>query len=106
MRFLRKIEQEDDAVAESKAKGRGGGGGGGAGSIISIAERRAAKCGFNAERINTVRVRTTNPLNSPPARSPCLTIPSGISPNALLDSPVMVPNSQVFLFSFFFFHLC
>ncbi|XP_070676197.1 probable WRKY transcription factor 2 isoform X2 [Malus domestica] len=89
------MEQEDDAVTESKADGGGGGGGsGGAGSGSSIAERRAAKCGFNAERINTVRVRTTNPLNSPPARSPCLTIPSGISPTALLDSPVMVPNSQ------------
>ncbi|KAM1160767.1 hypothetical protein ACFX19_034332 [Malus domestica] len=89
------MEQEDDAVTESKADGGGGGGGsGGAGSGSSIAERRAAKCGFNAERINTVRVRTTNPLNSPPARSPCLTIPSGISLTALLDSPVMVPNSQ------------
>ncbi|XP_050143350.1 probable WRKY transcription factor 2 isoform X2 [Malus sylvestris] len=89
------MEQEDDAVTESKADGGGGGGGsGGARSGISIAERRAAKCGFNAERINTVRVSTTNPLNSPTARSPCLTIPSGISPTALLDSPVMVPNSQ------------
>ncbi|KAM1251275.1 hypothetical protein FF1_033783 [Malus domestica] len=89
------MEQEDDAVTESKADGGGGGGGsGGAGSGISIAERRAAKCGFNAERINTVRVSTTNPLDSPTARSPCLTIPSGISPTALLDSPVMVPNSQ------------
>ncbi|KAM1752858.1 hypothetical protein ACFX11_010778 [Malus domestica] len=94
MRRLRKMEQEDDAVAESKAKGRGGGGGGGAGSSISIAERRAAKCGFNAERINTARFRTTSPLHSPPARSPCLTIPAGISPTALLDSPMMLPNSQ------------
>ncbi|XP_037491886.1 WRKY transcription factor SUSIBA2 isoform X1 [Jatropha curcas] len=64
----------------------------------SIAERRAAKCGFKAERINTARFRTTSPLNSPAAtalvRSPCITIPPGISPTALLDSPIMLPNSQ------------
>nr|AYD59714.1 WRKY transcription factor 55 [Ziziphus jujuba] len=60
----------------------------------SIAERRAAKCGFNAERISTARFRTTSPLASPAARSPCLTIPPGISPTALLDSPIMLPNSQ------------
>lgn len=67
----------------------------------SIAERRAAKCGFKAERINTARFRTTSPLASPSAaaaataRSPCITIPAGISPTALLDSPIMLPNSQV-----------
>lgn len=66
----------------------------------SIAERRAAKCGFNAERISTARFRTTSPLASPAARSPCLTIPPGISPTALLDSPIMLPNSQVILIFF------
>uniref|UniRef100_A0A5B6ZQZ8 Putative WRKY transcription factor 2 n=1 Tax=Davidia involucrata TaxID=16924 RepID=A0A5B6ZQZ8_DAVIN len=60
----------------------------------SIAERRAAKCGFNAARINTARFRSTSPLSSPAARSPYLTIPPGISPTALLDSPMMLPNSQ------------
>ncbi|KAJ7978266.1 WRKY family transcription factor [Quillaja saponaria] len=62
----------------------------------SIAERRAAKCGFNfhAARINTAGFRTTSPLASPIVRSPCLTIPPGISPTALLDSPIMLPNSQ------------
>ncbi|WCJ38845.1 WRKY DNA-binding protein 2 [Euphorbia peplus] len=63
----------------------------------SIAERRAAKCGFKAERISTPRFRTTSPLTSPaPAgvRSPCITIPPGISPTALLDSPIMLPNAQ------------
>nr|QGQ64035.1 WRKY transcription factor 12 [Santalum album] len=60
----------------------------------SIAERRAAKCGFNAVRISTPRFRTTSPLASPAARSPCLTIPPGISPTALLDSPIMLANSQ------------
>ncbi|XP_073221895.1 WRKY transcription factor SUSIBA2-like [Cicer arietinum] len=59
----------------------------------SIAERR----GFNsnAARINTALFRVAmNPLTSPSARSPQLTIPSGISPTALLDSPIMLPNSQ------------
>ncbi|KAF3454169.1 hypothetical protein FNV43_RR04616 [Rhamnella rubrinervis] len=42
----------------------------------SIAQRRAAKFGFNAERISTARFRTTSPLASPAvSRSPCLTIP-------------------------------
>ncbi|PNX99199.1 WRKY transcription factor, partial [Trifolium pratense] len=58
----------------------------------SIAERRGFK-------INTTRFRfdgfgATKSLISPTARSPCLTIPSGISPTALLDSPIMLPNSQ------------
>lgn len=61
----------------------------------SIAERRAAKCGFNASRINTARFRTTSPLVSPSSRSPYLTIPPGISPTALLDSPILLPNSQL-----------
>ncbi|KAE8733669.1 WRKY DNA-binding protein 2, putative isoform 2 [Hibiscus syriacus] len=61
----------------------------------SIAERRAATCGFKAEKIRTARFRTsTSPLASPSVRSPCLTIPPGISPTALLDSPVMLPNAQ------------
>ncbi|KAK2972293.1 hypothetical protein RJ640_014351 [Escallonia rubra] len=58
----------------------------------SIAERRAAKCGFNASMIEVARVRAPGPLPSPRARSPLVTIPSGISPTALLDSPVMLPN--------------
>ncbi|CAJ1822962.1 unnamed protein product [Sphenostylis stenocarpa] len=65
------------------------------GAKRSIAERR----GFNsnAARINTAMFRTatsTTPSPSPAARSPRLTIPPGISPTALLDSPVMLPNSQ------------
>ncbi|KAJ9176122.1 hypothetical protein P3X46_011467 [Hevea brasiliensis] len=63
----------------------------------SIAQRRAAKNGFKAVSINTARFRTTSPLASPAAagiRSPCITIPPGISPTALLDSPIMLPNSQ------------
>ncbi|KAK3037451.1 hypothetical protein RJ639_031945 [Escallonia herrerae] len=61
----------------------------------SIAERRAAKCGFNASMIDVARVRAPGPPPSPRARSPLVTIPSGISPTALLDSPVMLPNPLV-----------
>lgn len=69
----------------------------------SIAERRAAKCGFNASRINVARFRSvTSPLSPAAMMSPYLTIPAGISPTALLDSPIMLPNSQVKLFSFKF----
>lgn len=50
----------------------------------SLAERR----GFNKNA-------TITPLVSLPACSPHLTIPPGISPAALLQSPVMLPNSQV-----------
>ncbi|XP_010268325.1 PREDICTED: probable WRKY transcription factor 34 isoform X2 [Nelumbo nucifera] len=60
----------------------------------SIAERRAAICGFSAPRINTARFRSVSPLSSPGVCSPYLTIPPGLSPTTLLDSPVMLPNSQ------------
>ncbi|KAJ1443562.1 hypothetical protein SESBI_00142 [Sesbania bispinosa] len=63
----------------------------------SIAERR----GFNSNptRINTALFHTAHPTSTPPlgspvAQSPCLTIPPGISPTALLDSPIMLLNSQ------------
>ncbi|KAK7243246.1 hypothetical protein RIF29_38037 [Crotalaria pallida] len=68
----------------------------------SIAERRGFSS--NAARINTALFRTTpltsslsplaSPSPSPVGRSPRITIPPGISPTALLDSPVMLPNSQ------------
>ncbi|RZC47355.1 hypothetical protein C5167_040297 [Papaver somniferum] len=63
----------------------------GGGSKTSIAERRAARCGFNAPKINTARFRSISPLSSP---SPYITIPAGLSPTSLLDSPVMLSNSQ------------
>ncbi|KAG8380305.1 hypothetical protein BUALT_Bualt06G0001800 [Buddleja alternifolia] len=59
---------------------------------ISIAERRAAKSGFNVSNINEARFRTSGLV--PPVRSPYFTIPPGISPSALLDSPIMLPNAQ------------
>ncbi|PIN12897.1 hypothetical protein CDL12_14490 [Handroanthus impetiginosus] len=65
---------------------------------ISIAERRAAKSGFNASNINAARFKTTTTSWMPQVGlglgSSCFTIPPGISPSALLDSPVMLPNAQ------------
>ncbi|XP_042505702.1 probable WRKY transcription factor 34 isoform X2 [Macadamia integrifolia] len=61
----------------------------------SIAERRAGIGGFSQPRINTPRFRSFSPLSSPRAGSPYLTIPPGLSPATLLDSPVMFPNYQV-----------
>ncbi|CAI9772375.1 unnamed protein product [Fraxinus pennsylvanica] len=63
----------------------------------SIAERRAAKCGFNAPEIDVsqfINATTTGVVVPPMVRSPCFTIPPGISPAALLDSPLMLPNAQ------------
>ncbi|RHN47105.1 hypothetical protein MtrunA17_Chr7g0249321 [Medicago truncatula] len=59
----------------------------------SIAERR----GFNKINAGLISFGATTPLVSPATRSPCLTIPPGISPTALLESPIMLPNSQVSL---------
>ncbi|KAL7148817.1 hypothetical protein ABFS83_06G204900 [Erythranthe nasuta] len=78
------LPQNDHNINNNNSSRSGGGGG-----IISIAARRAAKCGFNASNINS----DPAPL-SPHLPSPCFTMPSGISPSALLDSPVMLPNAQ------------
>lgn len=59
-------------------------------SLAIIAERRAAMCRWG-------------PSATPVARSSGLTIPPGISSTALLDSPIMLPNYQVFLFLGFLF---
>lgn len=58
----------------------------------SIAERRAATCGFKAEMICTPTFKS--PLGPTSPRLPYFTISPGISPTALLDSPIMLPNAQ------------
>ncbi|EYU33756.1 hypothetical protein MIMGU_mgv1a019661mg [Erythranthe guttata] len=58
-----------NALTEQKTSFRGG-----------LMERMAARAGFNAPRLNT-------------ESSPCLTIPPGLSPTSLLDSPVFLSNS-------------
>lgn len=55
---------------------------------ISIAERRAAKNGFNHAALSPPATKTSPPY---------FTVSPGLSPSALLDSPIMLPNSQVHL---------
>lgn len=101
--------EENSSFSGCEEKSSVSGGDGGGGQVVrpgglsgwkspeggsSIAERRAIS-GFNAGRLNTARFRTLSPLSSPVVRSPYLTIPPGLSPTALLDSPVMLSNSLV-----------
>ncbi|EHA8587795.1 hypothetical protein COCNU_scaffold003255G000010 [Cocos nucifera] len=100
------MEEKEESIGMLGEAGEEGGGGVGGGSMEpgpsaeksagSIAERRAAWSGFNPNpRLNTARFRSISPLSSPGVRSPFVTIPPGLSPTALLDSPGMLPNSQV-----------
>jgi len=74
------------------------------GAKRSLAERR----GFNsnAAKINTTLFCSETSTNPSPSPATHLTIPPGISPTALLDSPIMLPNSQVWLYIYMyaFFH--
>uniref|UniRef100_A0A2P2MV59 Putative WRKY transcription factor 2 isoform X2 n=1 Tax=Rhizophora mucronata TaxID=61149 RepID=A0A2P2MV59_RHIMU len=71
-----------DSLSEQKPSSRGG-----------LMERMAARAGFNAPRLNTERIKSTDPSLKPEIWSPYLTIPPGLSPTTLLDSPVFVSNS-------------
>ncbi|CAI0540844.1 unnamed protein product [Linum tenue] len=74
-----------------------------------LVERMAARAGFNAPKLNTenMRATTTTDLSlNAEVRSPYLTIPPGLSPTSLLDSPVFVnslaqPSPTTGKFSFF-----
>lgn len=60
----------------------------------SLTERRAARGGFSAPTIDTDQIRAENfASSSSDMRSPYLTIPPGLSPTTLLDSPVFLSNS-------------
>ncbi|GAV69376.1 WRKY domain-containing protein [Cephalotus follicularis] len=73
------------SFSEQKSSSRGG-----------LVERIAARAGFNAPRLNTETIRSADhSLNSSDVRSPYLTIPPGLSPTTLLDSPVFLSNSLV-----------
>nr|AFX83941.1 WRKY super family protein [Hevea brasiliensis] len=58
-----------------------------------LVERMAARAGFNAPRLNTESIRSVDLSLNPEIRSPYLTIPPGLSPTTLLDSPVFLSNS-------------
>ncbi|WJX36511.1 WRKY transcription factor [Trifolium repens] len=67
---------------EQKSSSRGG-----------LVERIAARTGFNAPRLNTESIRSTELSLNSEIQSPYLTIPPGLSPTTLLDSPVFLVNS-------------
>ncbi|XWS27659.1 hypothetical protein CRYUN_Cryun25bG0000500 [Craigia yunnanensis] len=73
---------ESGSIAEQKSSSRGG-----------LVERMAARAGFNAPRLNTESIRSADLSLNPEIHSPYLTIPSGLSPTTLLESPVFVSNS-------------
>ncbi|KAK3425181.1 hypothetical protein EUGRSUZ_F01981 [Eucalyptus grandis] len=58
-----------------------------------LGERLAARAGFNAPRLNTEGIRSADLSSNPDVRSPYLTIPPGLSPTTLLDSPVFLSNT-------------
>ncbi|XP_004294869.1 PREDICTED: probable WRKY transcription factor 2 [Fragaria vesca subsp. vesca] len=73
---------EMGSFSEYKSNTRGG-----------LVERIAARAGFNAPRLNTESIRSSDLSLSSDVRSPYLTIPPGLSPTTLLDSPVFLSNS-------------
>ncbi|KAJ0965251.1 hypothetical protein J5N97_026389 [Dioscorea zingiberensis] len=58
-----------------------------------LAERMAARAGFSAPKINMAGIKSVN-MDSSTSEvcSPYLTIPPGLSPTTLLDSPVFLSN--------------
>ncbi|KAF3453229.1 hypothetical protein FNV43_RR03669 [Rhamnella rubrinervis] len=62
-------------------------------SRIGLVERIAARAGFNAPKLNTESIRSSDVSLTSDVRSPYLTIPPGLSPTTLLDSPVFLSNS-------------
>ncbi|XP_009769738.1 putative WRKY transcription factor 2 isoform X2 [Nicotiana tabacum] len=60
-----------------------------------LLERMAARAGFNAPKLNTESLRPADLSQNQGVRSPYLTIPPGLSPTSLLESPVFLSNSLV-----------
>ncbi|KAG6534100.1 hypothetical protein ZIOFF_007984 [Zingiber officinale] len=59
----------------------------------NLAERMAAN-GFNVPKLNTARIPPANLSSPSDIQSPYLTIPPGLSPTSLLDSPVFLSNAM------------
>ncbi|XP_073150346.1 probable WRKY transcription factor 2 [Henckelia pumila] len=60
-----------------------------------LVERMAARAGINIPRLDTDSIRPGDLSKIPEVQSPYLTIPPGLSPTTLLDSPVFLSNSSV-----------
>ncbi|CAN0922882.1 Probable WRKY transcription factor 2 [Linum grandiflorum] len=88
------VSQVTDAEHNTTTTPRGG-----------LVERMAARAGFNVPKLNTESIMRSTDLSLNP-QSPYLTIPPGLSPTSLLDSPVFVnslaqPSPTTGKFSFF-----
>ncbi|KAL2495777.1 putative WRKY transcription factor 2 [Forsythia ovata] len=75
---------KSNALSETKTSSHG-----------SLMERMIARAGFNAPRLNTENIRLDDIPRNPEVQSPYLTIPPGLSPTTLLDSPLFVSDSQI-----------
>ncbi|KAJ8542779.1 hypothetical protein K7X08_005302 [Anisodus acutangulus] len=73
-----------NALSDQKMSSRGG-----------LMERMAARAGFNAPKLNTESLRPADLSQNQGIQSPYLTIPPGLSPTTLLESPVFLSNSLV-----------
>nr|GMD51255.1 probable WRKY transcription factor 2 isoform X1 [Ipomoea batatas] len=60
-----------------------------------LLERMAARAGFSAPKLKTDSIRPPALVQNQELRSPYFTIPPGLSPTTLLDSPVFLSNSLV-----------
>ncbi|XP_075494640.1 putative WRKY transcription factor 2 [Primulina tabacum] len=60
-----------------------------------LVERMAARAGIKVPRLDTDRIRPADLSKIPEVQSPYLTIPPGLSPTTLLDSPVFLSNLSV-----------
>ncbi|KAG1327328.1 putative WRKY transcription factor 2 [Cocos nucifera] len=60
-----------------------------------LAERMAARAGFSVPKLNMAHITSANMgSSSSDVRSPYVTIPPGLSPTTLLESPVFLSNSM------------
>ncbi|CAI9787833.1 unnamed protein product [Fraxinus pennsylvanica] len=75
---------KSNVLLEQKMSSRGG-----------LLERMAARAGFNAPRLNTESIRTADLSQNPDVQSPYLTIPPGVSPTSLLESPIFLANNSL-----------
>ncbi|XP_019183198.1 PREDICTED: probable WRKY transcription factor 2 isoform X2 [Ipomoea nil] len=60
-----------------------------------LLERMAARAGFSIPKLKTDSIRPPALVQNQELRSPYFTIPPGLSPTTLLDSPVFLSNSLV-----------
>ncbi|KAG6514387.1 probable WRKY transcription factor 2 [Zingiber officinale] len=63
-------------------------------SFGSLAERMAIRKGFHVPKLDTVNIQSTSMVSSSETPSPYLTIPPGLSPTALFDSPALFSDTS------------